>query len=195
MLARERAFVDPPWESVLSVEACIAEIPEDATIAGMFYLALLEGAKRRNVELTLPRQRYVPFAFYSARDFARSLVQAARSFYPGRSLRQALREIGTAGPRAFAGSTLGKVTLGSACDVHTAVSAIANTYPVNIRPSGCVVTDKTARSMCVSLENIYYFLDSHHVGVFEGTLAHAGVQGRVRIASRSRISADLLLEW
>jgi hypothetical protein len=38
-------------------------------------------------------------------------------------------------------------------------------------------------------------LDSHHVGVFEGTLFHAGAKGRVRIAMRSRVAADLLLEW
>lgn len=195
MLASKQEYVDPPWESVLQVEACLGAIPEDATIAGMFYLALIEGAKKRNVELALPKQRYVPFGFYSAREFARSLVHAARTFYPDRSLRQALRAIGAVGPKAFAGSTLGKVTLGSACDVHTAVSAIANTYPVNIRPSRCAVTHKDARSMIVSLENIHYFLDSHHVGVFEGTLEHAGVRGRVRIASRSRISADFLLEW
>jgi hypothetical protein len=49
--------------------------------------------------------------------------------------------------------------------------------------------------MIVSLDDIPYFLDSHHVGVFEGTLKYAGVKGRVRIATRSYDSADLLLEW
>jgi hypothetical protein len=47
----------------------------------------------------------------------------------------------------------------------------------------------------VSLDNVQHFLDSHHVGVFEGTMTHAGVNGRVRIASKSEFSADLLLEW
>ena len=188
-------YVDPPWESVLSVESCISEIPDDASIAGMFYLALLEGAKRRNIELPSLKQRYVAFSFYPVRDFARALVQAARLFYPDRSLRQALRALGTGGPKAFAASTLGKVTLGSACDVHAAVSAIANTYAVNIRSSRCAVLQQTPRTMSLSLHNVHHFLDSHHVGVFEGTLEHVGVRGRVRIASRSRSSADLLLEW
>ena len=34
-------------------------------------------------------------------------------------------------------------------------------------------------SMVLSLEGVHYFLDAHHVGVFEGTLSHAGVSGRV----------------
>ncbi|MFZ5890645.1 MAG: DUF2378 family protein [Myxococcota bacterium] len=195
MRSRASEFVEPPWGAVIPVEATLAAIPDDSTIAGMFYLALLDGAKRRNIELSLPKQRYQAFGFYSAKDFARALVQACRLFYPDRSLRQALRAIGMVGPKAFAESTLGKVTLGSAPDVHTAVSAIAKTYAVNIRPSQCAVLESKPRSMILSLENVHYFLDSHHVGVFEGTLEHVGVRGRVRIASRSSSAADLLIEW
>jgi hypothetical protein len=47
----------------------------------------------------------------------------------------------------------------------------------------------------VRLEDIHYFLDSHHVGTFEGVLNFARVEGRVSIAKRSRAAADLLLEW
>jgi hypothetical protein len=47
----------------------------------------------------------------------------------------------------------------------------------------------------VRLDKVPYFLDSHHVGTFEGVLRFAGVQGTVRIASRSATSADLLLTW
>jgi uncharacterized protein (TIGR02265 family) len=195
MLFRPNEFVDPPWGAALRVEACLAEIPDSATIAGMFYLALLEGAKRRGLSLVLPKQRYVPFGFYSLREFARALVQAAELFYPRHSLRQALRALGNSGPKAFAASTLGKVTLGSAEGPQAAVTAIAKTYEVNIRPSRCSVIKSEPRSMHLALENVHHFLDSHHVGVFEGTLEHARTPGRVRIASRSRSAAELLLEW
>jgi len=188
-------FVEPPWGAALRAEACIAEIPEDATIAGMFYLALSDGAKRRGVELTMPKPRYVAFGFYSLREFARVLVQAAQLFYPGRTLRQALRALGALGPKAFAGSTLGKVTLGSAEGTQAAVTAIAKTYEINIRPCRCSVLKSEGRRIQLGLENVHHFLDSHHVGVFEGTLEHAGTPGRVRIASRGRSTAELLLEW
>jgi hypothetical protein len=47
----------------------------------------------------------------------------------------------------------------------------------------------------VRLDKVFYFVDSHHVGSFEGILRFAGVKGTVRIASRGSASADLLLAW
>jgi hypothetical protein len=49
--------------------------------------------------------------------------------------------------------------------------------------------------MVLRLEDIHYFLDSHHVGAFEGAMTYAGVRGNVRIASQGHSTADLLLEW
>jgi uncharacterized protein (TIGR02265 family) len=188
-------FVDPPWAEPLDAAGVIARIPATATIAGMFFLALQEGAERRQVPLTFPKPRYLPFGFYPVREFAPLLVEAAGVFYPQLTLREGLRRIGTAGPQAFLSSTLGKVTLGASEGVHAAVAAIAKTYAINTRPSRCEVKHAGPRSMILSLDDVVYFLDCHHVGVFEGTLQYAGVDGRVKIASRSETSADLLLEW
>jgi hypothetical protein len=57
------------------------------------------------------------------------------------------------------------------------------------------VVDSAEKRLIVSLDHVHYFLDSHHVGVFEGTLEHAGASGSVRIARRSETSALLLVEW
>lgn len=188
-------FVDPPWSAPLDAARVVADIPERATIAGMFFLALADGAERRQVKLELPRARYLPFSFYPVREFAPLLVEAAGLFHPHSSLREGLRRIGTAGPSAFLGSTLGRVTLGASEGVHATVSAIAKTYAINTRPSRCTVLETAERRMQVSLDDVLYFLDSHHVGVFEGTLELAGVDGRVRLRRRSETAADLLLEW
>lgn len=195
MLKSTRSFVDPPWDAPLDVERILATIPAEAKIAGMFYLAVIEAAKRRGVTLPLARERYLPFNFYSVSEFARLLLTAAELFHPGLPLRRALRALGVQGPKAFIASTLGKVTLGAAQGVHEVVSAIAKTYEINIRPSRCLILESKPSSMVLSLEDVHYFLDTHHVGVFEGTLSHAGVAGRVRVASYSRSSAELLLEW
>jgi uncharacterized protein (TIGR02265 family) len=191
----DSAFVDPPWATPLDAERVLGSIPANATIAGMFFLALADGAERRQVALELPRPRYLPFGFYPVAEFAPLLVKAAGLFHPQQSLREGLRRIGTAGPAAFLASTLGRVTLGSSEGVHATVSAIAKTYGINTRPSRCQVTQTLPRSMRVSLDDVVYFLDSHHVGVFEGTLQYAGVAGGVRIHSRSETSAELLLDW
>ena len=78
---------------------------------------------------------------------------------------------------------------------NAAVEAIAKTYAINIRHSQCTVSQATAKTCVVHLREVPHFLDSHHIGVFEGTLDYAGVKGGVLIASHSATSADLLLEW
>ncbi|HET9956953.1 MAG TPA: DUF2378 family protein [Polyangiaceae bacterium] len=188
-------FVDPPWNIALDVAMCLASIPQHAEIAGMYCNALVAAGKRKGVTFSTARERYVQFNYYPVSEFARMLVEATDRLYPALSKREALRKLGQGGPKAFAGSLLGKVVLGSAEGVHATVLAVAKTYEVNTRPSRCWVKETRPQSMIVSLENVYHFLDSHHVGVFEGTLRFAGVNGRVRIASHGRTAADLLLEW
>jgi len=188
-------FQEPPWTAGLDVPRALASITADSTIAGMFFLAVLEAAKRRGISLNGNRERYLPFGFYPVADFAPLLVSAAGLFHPKLSLRQGLRAIGAAGPAVLAKTVLGKVTLGSAIGVHSVIDAVANTYSVNIRPCRCSVTHRAERACVVSLDNVQHFLDSHHVGVFEGTMTHAGVAGRVRIAKKSEVTAEFLLEW
>jgi len=188
-------FREPPWHAPLDVPRALSLISADCSIAGMFFLGLLEAAKRRAVSLVAPRERYLPFGFYPVAEFAPLLATAAELFYPTHTLRQALRRIGAAGPAVLAKSVLGKVTVGSAIGVHAVIDAVANTYGVNIRPSRCTVTHRSEQACVVSLDQVQYFLDSHHIGVFEGTMTHGGVSGRVRIARRSDFSAELLLEW
>jgi hypothetical protein len=87
------------------------------------------------------------------------------------------------------------VTLGSTEGVHPAVAAMASGYELNLRPCRVSTLDSGARWTVLRLDKIVHFLDSHHVGNFEGLLRFAGVRGAVRIASRSPTSADLLLTW
>jgi uncharacterized protein (TIGR02265 family) len=190
-----RPFVDPPWDAPLEVERVLAIIPADAKISGMFFVALVAGAKARSQTLPSARERYVPFNFYPVAELARLLVEASERFYPGRSLRHALRTLGRSAPEAFLASTLGKVTLGSTEGVHAAVAAMGNAYELNLRPSRVSTTDSGANWAVVRLDKVLYFLDSHHVGSFEGVLRFAKVTGTVQLASRSPGSADFLLTW
>jgi uncharacterized protein (TIGR02265 family) len=188
-------FVDPPWGAFLDVDSVLASMSPDSKIAGMFFIALVGGAKARGVVLPSARERYMQFAFYPVADLVRLLVEACERFYPDRPLRQSLRKLGAFAPSAFLASTLGKVTLGSTDGVHAAVAAMANAYALNVRPSKLAVVDSGSNWAIVQLDQIQYFLDSHHVGVFEGTIRYAGATGSAQIASRSATSADLLLSW
>jgi len=161
----------------------------------MFFLAVVTAARTRGVTLPSARERYVRFTFYPLAELTRLLVEASERFFPERTLRHALRTLGRSSPDAFLASTLGRVTLGSTREVHAAVAAMANGYELNVRPCSVSVRDNGARWTVVRLDKIVYFLDSHHVGTFEGLLRFAGVKGAVRIASRSPTSADFLLTW
>ena len=87
-------FVEPPWDAPLDAERVITQVSESSTIAGMFFLALIDGAERRQVTLEMPRSRYLPFGFYPVKESAPLFVKAAGLFHPERSL-------GAAGPVAF----------------------------------------------------------------------------------------------
>ncbi len=190
-----RPFVDPPWEAFLDAEGAIAAISPDAKITGMFFVGLVSGAKARGVILPSARPRYVTFTFYPVAELARLLVEAAEQFYPKRPLRLGLRALGAYAPSAFLASMLGKVTLGSTDGVLAAVTAMAGAYELNVRPSRLSVLDSGSNWAIVQLDQVQYFLDSHHVGVFEGTMRYAGAKGCALIVSRSAVSADLLLSW
>jgi hypothetical protein len=170
-------------------------IPADATISGMFIAPLALEAKRLGVHLPTARDRYVPYRFYPLLEHAKVLVETCERIYPALSIRQGLRKLGRGAPKALVASTLGKVVLASAEGVHEVLDAMAKAYPLNARPSRVEVVERGAGRAVVRLEQVHYFIDSHHVGAFEGALRYAGVEGRVLIAGRGEASADLLLEW
>jgi uncharacterized protein (TIGR02265 family) len=188
-------FIEPSWRAPLDARLEIRAIPADAMISGMFIAPLLVELKRINGGALVPRARYVPFQFYPVSELAELLIETAGLLFPDRSLRLALRKMGRAAPLSFISSTLGKVVLGSSLGVHGAVEALAKAYGLNMRPGSVTIIESLPAHMILRLEDIHYFLDSHHVGAFEGAMNYAGVRGNVRIAAQSRSTADLLLEW
>lgn len=191
----EPTFDEPPWDAPLDTALSIQAMPEDATISGMFLAPLVDEARRRGVVLPGARERYLAFRFYPLREHASLLVDAATAFFPELSTRQALRKLGRGGPRALVASTLGRVLLGSVEGVTEAFRAMARAYPLNAHPSRVEIESAGEQALVVHMDEIHYFIDSHHIGVFEGLMRYAGVDGRVSYASRGTTAGDLLCEW
>jgi uncharacterized protein (TIGR02265 family) len=188
-------FVEPPWAAPLDAQHELRAIPDDAMISGMFIAPLVVELKRGHASASVPRPRYVPFQFYPLREHAQLLVLNAELSYRDRPLRDALRKMGRAAPSSFITSTLGKVLLGASEGVHGAVEALAKAYGLNMRPGSVTVVESLPKRMILRLEHIHYFLDSHHVGAFEGAVKYAGARAKIRIATQSRSAADFLVEW
>ena len=188
------SFVEPPWRAPLDIEACIAAIPPSATITGMF----LEGAAQlaRDKGHTIrARARYTPFQPYPLEEHCRILVEVAQALFPRRSLREGLRRLGRGAPQVLLRSTVGRVVLGSAEGPLSTLEAMARSYTLHMRPSTLAVEAVGPRAVVIHLGDIYNFLDSHNVGVFEGVFHHMGVRSVIRICSHSPTRADFLCEW
>jgi uncharacterized protein (TIGR02265 family) len=188
-------FKDPPWRAPLDPAVAIAEIPGHATISGMFIAPLLSVAADMGCKLPSARDRYVPFKFYPLREHAQLLVETCEARYPRWPLREGLRRLGRGAPTALLSSTLGKVVLGSVEGVESSLQAMAKAYPLNARPCSVDVVESAPGYALLRLEQVYWFLDSHHVGAFEGVLRYAGVRGDIKIREHGPGTADFRIEW
>jgi uncharacterized protein (TIGR02265 family) len=188
-------FVEPPWNEPIDAAAVIRSVPQNALIRGYMTMPMIAVAKGRDPAWTGPRERYLPFNFYSLREHVEIMVALARAVYPDLPLREALRKLGRGAPNALLTTTVGKVTMGAAAGVQNLVEAFASGYEVSVRPCTAQIVSHGSRHVIVSLATAPYFLDCHHVGAWEGVLKYAGVRGTVKICVTDETSANYLLEW
>ena len=123
------------------------------------------------------------------------LVEMAHAVWPDEPLRQGLRRIGRGAAPALVGSTLGKVMVGSAIGPAQVVNEMAKAYMLLAQPGTITVAEDEPGRMVVALRDVCFFLDSHHVGVYEGALRFAGAEdARVTVRLRGPAGMDLLCE-
>lgn len=188
-------FSEPSWHAPINVAQVLAAIPESATITGMFLEPAAREARQQGRPLPSARERYVPFRFYPLREHAQLLVEACAAYFPQLPLRKALRKLGRAGPNAFLASTLGRVSMGGAHGTFDFIARLAKSYPINVPGTQAEAHELDAHNAIVSLRHLFYFADSHHVGVFEGVLRYAGVQGEVKVRALGLHDVDLWCSW
>lgn len=187
---------EPPWRAPLDVAAEIEAIPAHAVINGMFIQAVVDGAAARGVRVPTARERYLGFRKYPMREHAQILVEAARGIWPELPAREGLRKLGRGAPGALVSSMLGRVVLGSVEGPLEVLKAMARSYSMHAQPGSLEITELAPGRAIVHMRAVHHFLDSHHVGVFEGVLRYAKVEGGpVRIRPIARGDADLLCEW
>lgn len=188
-------WLEPSWAAPLDADAVIAAIPRDATMTGMFLDAVARIARERGLAPTSARPRYIAFQPYALREHCELLVEVARLVFPESTLRVGLRKIGKGTPHVLMRSTVGRVVLGSVEGPHASLRALARSYAMHMRPCKLDVEDAGPEAAIVTLSEVYNFLDSHNVGVFEGLLRHAGVDGSVKVYAETRTSGAFLCTW
>ncbi len=189
------AWEDPPWSSPLDAASRLRAIPDDATITGVFLSGVRDLARSSEVTLEGARASYVAFKHYPLREHAELMVECAAKVWPALPLRQSLRKMGRGGAGVLIASHVGRVVFGSVEGPLELIAAMARSYGLHVKPGLAEVEPDGARRAVVRMRDIHYFLDSHHVGVFEGVLRHGKVQPSVQIRARSDADADFLLTW
>jgi uncharacterized protein (TIGR02265 family) len=188
-------FREPPWNAPFDLQRELESVPTTAQVRGMFVLPVLQEAKRLKLSLSYLRDRYLPFQLYPLRDHARLLADVAAAAYPKLSMRQALRKLGRGAPNALGNSTLGRVLLQPALGPVEVVTAFAKGYELTLEPARAVVEQRSAQCLDVTLHEVHYFVDCHHVGAFEGALHFGGVRGTVKLQRINAAEAVLRLTW
>jgi uncharacterized protein (TIGR02265 family) len=189
------AWEDPPWASPLDTAARLRSIPDAATITGIFLSGVRDLARSSDVTLDRARTSYVAFKHYPLREHAELMLECADKVWPALPLRQSLRKMGRGGAGVLIASHVGRVVFGSVEGPLELVRAMARSYGLHVRPGQAEVEPDGERRIVVRMRDIHYFLDSHHVGVFEGVLRHAQVQGEVKLLAHSTSDVDFLLTW
>ena len=189
-------WTEPPWASALDETACIRAIPTRRDDDGHVPRERRRSrARARASKCRAARPRYVAFQPYPLKEHCQILLEVARAVYPNATIREALRKLGRGAPHVLLQSTLGRVVLGSVEGPIATIEAMARSYALHMRPANLAVERAGASGAIIRMSEIHNFLDSHNVGVFEGVMKLAKVDGTLRMRAYSRTAADFSCEW
>jgi uncharacterized protein (TIGR02265 family) len=125
---------DDPISGTFDVDATARLFTRAHLVKGMFFNRLLAvlgpsfGDLVPFLEAPPRLGKYLPFSDYPQGDYLRVAVAVAERSYPAWSLREGIRRLSRADFKVFADSTLGKVLLAVAGDVHAALINVPSTY-------------------------------------------------------------------
>ena len=191
----EPGFYEPVWDAPLDVEAEVRALAAGATIKGLFIQPMVEEAARRHATLRGARERYLPFVDYPLVEHLRVMVEAAHAFSPSLTTRRGLRRLGRAAPLAVANTVVGKVLWSAVTDVASGLELAARIYAITAPSSRVVVLENKPGHARVRLEGTHCFLDSNHVGTWEGVMHACHVKGTVGVRIEPRGAAEFALAW
>ena len=189
-------FLSPAWDAPLDVSEYVHATPKTAQIKGMFISAVVDACREKGHTLSGARDRYIPFHDYPLVEHLELMAEGAPLLFPERSLRRALRSVGRASYATFVRSLVGRVVLsGSAGEMRPTIEAMIRGYEVSMPCAKLHIVDSSATSVTLTMTGMYTFLDSHHVGVFEGVARASGVHAEVLVRLRSLVAGDMRISW
>jgi serine/threonine-protein kinase len=190
------AFRDPDFAAPVDLQAHLDLLPPGATGKGMFFNGILElGAAVRPAPdffllAGVRKRRYFAFGDYPMTDYMRLEVAIAKATHPGLAVGEGLRRLGRQAPGRFMVSHVGRTLFGIlGLDAEALLLSAGKAYRITLSFGELTVEKAAPGRFLLRARGLPIFLETYHVGVFEGLLAYCRVRGRVRIATEGLAEA------
>lgn len=187
-------FQHPQFTGPVDVDAVLARIPEGRTVKGVFASYMLALLEKRGLVLASSFPRALPFKDYPLDTYARLLVEASQAFFPNAAPREALRRVGRGAYDVLESATFGRVLFSLSDGTAGLLRAAARAYEMTGYGRAVIVASHP-NALHVQLEDVWTFLDCHHVGVFDGVMHRAGAKGEVLVRNVTDSSIELWCAW
>ena len=193
--AESAEFVALDWSEPLDVDALLSATPPEATIRGMLF-QFLDLAAEKAGKQQASKGGFIAFKNSPLREYMKAAVATAELAFPGEPLRQGLRQIGHVVYPSYAETMIGSAIFSVAGrDFFKIASLAARAYGLTIKPGSLSVSKIDERHVEVSLRQIWDFVDSQHVGIWEGALQVCNAEGQIRVRRLSPCDADFDIQW
>ncbi len=187
-------FVRPNFSLPIDLAAQKRLIQPGATVKGMQLQALVDECKKHGV--AIGTRKYTSFREYPGEELLDLLVATAEGLWPGQPIREGLRRVGRIAYPTLYRSLVGKVVFGAlARDVHRIWGVVSKGYELSGSTGSATLLELHENHAIVRLEGIYSFVDSWHVGIFEGAVELYEAEPEVLVKMTTFTSADFLVRW
>lgn len=175
------SFVEPRWDAPFDAEAEIDAAPSNALVRGMFFDFAVDRAKRATNRSVASESR-VAFLQYSMRDYMRLLVECSRAAFPDVTAREGLRRMGAHLYDDFLETMVGRAIFSVAGKRFDRIGALApKAYLASYEPCEVRTTVVAEKLFHVRFEPMHVFLDTFHLGAWEGAARFCGTQAKIRV--------------
>jgi uncharacterized protein (TIGR02265 family) len=186
-------FGRPDLHAPLDVRWRVENCPEGA-VKGMFFEMIVSQARRNGGDVG--RDRYTSFRGYPLSEWLAVLPRAAELAFPHLPAREGMRRFGRTAYDTFTSSTAGRVLFSLAGRNPSMAARLAGRAFDVIGSHGRVhVIDVGDNYAILGLRDMWDYIDSWHVGIYEGALAALDLTGEVRVRTTDRTNGDLEVRW
>jgi uncharacterized protein (TIGR02265 family) len=185
----------PNFNAPLDVEAARRLVPDHATVKGMYLDANVKRIRAAGAEPVV-KGPFIAFKDYPTHFAFELTLQWARLAHPKVPLREALRRVGHSTYDDLRGSLAGRVIFGVlGGDIVAIVKLASKAIAISGQPQRAAVLEVGSHHSLIRVDDIYTFVDSNCVGIFEGVLEACGLEGRVSTKLISASAAEFYTEW